>query len=92
MMTVTEEAKSHLATALDAAAPQQERERSCFRIVRGQNDQLAMKIDRQTESDAVVEHNGKPLLAMDEQVETLLDGRTLDVQPNDQGQPVLTLK
>lgn len=93
MISVTEQAKSHLATALDEATPEEaEPEESCFRLVRGENNRLAMVLGRQTESDAVVEHGGKPLLAMDQDLAPALDGRTLDVEENEQGQPVLTLK
>ncbi len=92
MMQVTEQAKSHLAAALDAAAADEERDQSCFRIVQGADNRLAMELDQQSDADTIVEHNGKPLLALDESVEQLLDGRTLDVQANDQGQPMLTLR
>lgn len=91
MMTVTEEAKTHLASALENANPQSSEQQACFRIVR-EDDQLSMVLGQEAETDTVVKHDGKPLLAVEEKVASMLDGRTLDIVRNEQGQPVLTVK
>ena len=82
MLTVSDAACEHLASVLDQmdATPQD----AAIRIVQGPNG-LGMSVDTPNDGDKTIEHDGKTILLLDEQVSNLLDERTLDVQQTDQG-------
>ncbi len=90
MMTVTDAAKAHLAQALETT--QEEEGAACFRLVKSDDDRLAMVLGEQLNEDTVVEHDGKAVLAMDGELAPVVEGRTLDVEENPEGEAVLTLK
>lgn len=90
MITVTDAAKEHLAQALESN--QEEEGAACFRLVKSEDDRLAMVLGEQLNEDEVVEHDGKAVLALDGELAPVVEGRTLDIEENPEGEAVLTLK
>jgi Fe-S cluster assembly iron-binding protein IscA len=87
MLTVTEAASGHLAELLtDAEAP----EGVAVRFVR-QEDGLAMSMDNPQSGDTTFEHEGRTVLALEDEVAQLLTQNTLDIEDSDDG-PQLALQ
>jgi len=87
MLTVTGPAAEHLAKLLsEAEAP----EGTAARFIANQEG-LSLQVDSPKPEDQTIEHNGKTVLLLDEQVAELLDDKTLDLEETDEG-PALTLQ
>lgn len=75
MLTVTPEARAHMADLIDRnniPEPQ------TIRLVPGQQG-LGLTPDAPREGDATYEHDGRTVLALEKGLADQLDGRTLDV-------------
>lgn len=81
MLTVTEPAKQTLVKMLDDAnAP----EGKAARFV-AQGDQVQLTLDEPNDEDAKVDHDGRTVLLLSPQINSLLDGKELDLIETDQG-------
>lgn len=81
MLTVTDDAKAHIADLLDQNdAP----EGTAVRLVPAQQG-LALAPDSPTEDDTTFDHNGRTVLVIKPTIAEQLDGRTIDVAATDQG-------
>jgi Fe-S cluster assembly iron-binding protein IscA len=82
MLNVSDAALSHLATMLDGVegAPDE----AAIRLV-AQPQGLGMAVDTPNDGDHTVEHDGRVVLLVDDQVANMLDGRTMDLQETEQG-------
>lgn len=82
MLTVTDDALTHLASMLDnvEGAPDD----AAIRLI-AQPQGLGLAVDTPRDEDKTIEQDGKPVLLLDEQISTMLDGRTLDLQQTEQG-------
>ncbi|MFG0276313.1 MAG: hypothetical protein ACF8QF_14800 [Phycisphaerales bacterium] len=82
MLTVTDNALTHLAGMLDnvEGAPDD----AAIRLI-AQPQGLGLAVDTPNDGDNTVDQNGKTVLLLDEQISTMLDGRTLDLQQTEQG-------
>lgn len=91
MMTVTPAARERLAEALDQM-DEQAPENACFRIVRGEDDQLTLSLGVVDEQDVTFEQEDKTVLAIEPAVVEACENRTLDIDDNGpEGRSVLTL-
>jgi antitoxin component of MazEF toxin-antitoxin module len=91
MMTVTPAARERLAEALDQMDDQTP-EDACFRIVRGEDDQLTLSLGVVDEKDVTFEQESKTVLAISPSVAEVCENRTLDIDDNGpEGRSVLTL-
>lgn len=87
MLTMTEAAGTHLQNMLDKAdAPDD----AALRFVPGQQG-LEITMDKPRDNDQQIEHDGRTVLLLDEQLAEKLDGHTLDAKQTDQG-TALTLQ
>jgi len=82
MLNVSDEALGHLATMLDGVegAPDE----AAIRLV-AQPQGLGMAVDTPNDGDQTIEHDGRVVLLVDEQVAGMLEGRTMDLQEPEQG-------
>lgn len=81
MLNVTEPAAEHLARLLDdAQAP----DGAAARFVASQEG-LALQVDTPKPGDDTIEHSGRTLLLLDEQVSDLLSDKVLDVEQTEEG-------
>jgi len=82
MLNVSDEALGHLATMLDGVegAPDE----AAIRLV-AQPQGLGMAVDTPNDGDQTIEHDGRVVLLVDEQVAGMLEGRTMDLQETEQG-------
>lgn len=81
MVTVTEEAKAHLATILDENNIPEEQ---AVRLLVGPNG-LGLAPDTPKDEDTAFDHNGRTVLLMEQNIAEQLDGRTMDVEETEQG-------
>ena len=87
MLTVTEAASAHLAGMLENAdAP----DGHAIRVVPSQGS-IALQLDTPNSEDQAVEHGGRTVLVLDNQVQQMLGERTLDMDQTENG-PALALK
>ena len=86
MLNVTDAARAHLAKLVDSSAP----ENKAVRVIQS-DDGFGVRFDDPATEDTVVEHDGKAVLVMDQQVGEQLTNRTLDAV-DQQGGVALTLK
>ena len=92
MITVTPAARSRLAEALENIE-EPTSEEACFRIVRGQEDQLTLAIGVPDEGDVKIDEADKTVLAIAPPIAEACADRTLDVEESGPGgQAVLTLR
>jgi hypothetical protein len=92
MITVTPAARTRLAEALDNIEEPTPDE-ACFRIVRGQEDQLTLAVGVPNEEDVKIEEQDKTVLAIAPTIAEVCADRTLDVEEGGPGgQSVLTLR
>jgi len=88
MLTMTPEAGTYLSGILN--------ERNCPEDVairflcEGQG--IAMRLDNAKPEDTSVEHEGRTVLLLDEQVANLLEGQTLDVEKSQEGERLFLAK
>lgn len=82
MLTVSDAACQHLTTVLDQM--DKTPDGAAIRIVAGPQG-LGMSVDTPNDGDKTIEHQGKTILLLDENVSNMLDERTLDVQETEQG-------
>jgi Fe-S cluster assembly iron-binding protein IscA len=90
MLHITPRAKSELFGLLVHALDRRTTADVCnvgFRLVPGGDEtiSLGLVLDQPTDGDAVVEHDGRSVLIVDETTAVLLDGLTLDVVETEQG-------
>ena len=81
MLNVTESAASHLHEALDDAS---ENESHVLRLTHT-NEGLSLQLGFGQESDQLVEHADKAILAIEAAVSESLDGKLLDAQETPEG-------
>ena len=86
MLSVTESASAHLAQMLtDVEAPDDVAIRF---VLEGRG--LTMGLDKERPEDATIDHMGKTVLLLDNNISELLADKTLDVEESDEG-PQLAL-
>ena len=86
MLTMTEAAGAHLVDLLgEAEVP----EDVAIRFVI-ESEELTLRLDKEQPGDESFNHEGKTVLLVDEEMSTMLSGKTLDIEPSDEG-PKLTL-
>jgi Fe-S cluster assembly iron-binding protein IscA len=86
MLTMTEAAGAHLVDLLgEAEVP----EDVAIRFVI-ESEELTLRLDKERPGDESFSHEGKTVLLVDEEMSSMLTGKTLDVEPSDEG-PKLTL-
>lgn len=87
MLTMTQVAGDHLQTLLDKSnAPDD----AALRFVPGQKG-LEITMDKPRDNDQQLEHAGRTVLLLDEQLAQKLDGHQLDTKQTEQG-TALTLQ
>jgi len=88
MFTMTQEAKTHLATVLDrsGATPA-----TAFRIV-VEGPQINLHPDTERKGDAAFASDERTVLLADPEVMRVMEDRVLDVETNPSGESHLTLK
>jgi hypothetical protein len=92
MITVTPAARSRLAEALENIE-EPTPDDACFKIVRGQENQLTLAVGIPDDEDVKIAENDKTVLAISPQIAEACADRTLDVSDDGpEGQSVLTLK
>jgi Fe-S cluster assembly iron-binding protein IscA len=86
MLTMTEAAGAHLVDLLgEAEVP----EDVAIRFV-VEEEELTLRLDKECPGDEALSHEGKTVLLLDEEMSPMLSGKTLDIEPSDDG-PKLTL-
>lgn len=92
MITVTQAARARLAEALENI-DEPAADGACFRIVRGQKNQLTLALGIPEKDDVTIEQADKKILAINPTIAEACADRTLDVEENGpDGQAVLTLR
>ena len=81
MLTVTDDAKVHLANLLEH---NEVPDGTAVRLVVAEQG-LAMTTDSPGDQDATFDHDGRTVLVMENEIAEQLDGRTLDVEQTDDG-------
>ncbi|MFG0306301.1 MAG: hypothetical protein ACF8Q5_08820 [Phycisphaerales bacterium JB040] len=81
MLTVTEDAKSHLADIIDKSNLPDE---ASIRLVAGP-DGIGLAPDKPKETDQAYEHNGKTVLVVAPELQTQLDDKTMSIQETENG-------
>lgn len=81
MLTVTQDAKAHLANLLEHNNVP---DGTAVRLVVAEQG-LAMTTDSPGNEDATFDHEGRTVLVMENDIAEQLDGRTLDVEETDDG-------
>jgi len=74
MLTVTESAKNELSTYLEG-----KQTAGALRLLATTEGRLALIPDRPRSGDEIHEHDGKPLIVIDERVSSAIGAHTLDV-------------
>ncbi len=59
--------------------------------VKGEEQRLALKLDKVRPDDATFDHGGRTVLVVNEQISELLADKTLDVEDTDEGQKLALL-
>jgi Fe-S cluster assembly iron-binding protein IscA len=81
MLTMTEAAGAHLVDLLgEAEVP----EDVAIRFV-VESEGLTLRLDKERPGDESLNHEGKTVLLVDEQMSTMLSDKTLDVDNSDEG-------
>ena len=88
MLTVTEDARVHLAKVLDNADVPAD---AAVRFV-AEDDKIKPKLDRIRSGDVMFEFAGKTVLALDEQMSLTLDDHILDVDDDSNGARLILLQ
>ena len=88
MVTVTDNAKQLLRETLLARSDDPE---AGLRLSIKPTGQLGIVLDREEESDQVVEHEGSKVLLVASELAPLVDGVTLDVKDTPEGQKLVVL-
>jgi hypothetical protein len=88
MLTVTEDARVHLAKVLDNANASAD---AAVRFVAEGGD-IKPKLDRIRSGDVMFEFAGKTVLALDEQMSLTLDNHVLDVDDDSNGARLILLQ
>ena len=88
MLTMTTEAGTYLSGILE--------ERNCPEDVAirflCEDQGIAMRLDNAKPGDASIEHDGRTVLLLDEQVATMLDEQTLDLEKGEEGERLFLAK
>ncbi len=91
MLTVTDKAKDALTDAIDQIE-EPTPENACFRIIRGQDNQLTLSLGVPDDQDVTVETSDRTILAISPDIAEACEDRTLDVsEETEDGRCVLTL-
>jgi Fe-S cluster assembly iron-binding protein IscA len=88
MLTVTEDARVHLAKVLDNANASAD---AAVRFV-AEGGAIKPKLDRIRSGDVMFEFAGKTVLALDEQMSLTLDNHVLDVDDDSNGARLILLQ
>ncbi len=81
MLTVTEDARAHMAQMLAEAEVEDD---TALRFVRTERG-FAPELDNAGPGDTTFDHEGRTVLVLDEQVSELLTDRTLGLRDTDEG-------
>lgn len=84
-VTVTEAAKSYLATQLEEGA----RADLCFRLRTDSSNRMATDVTRPEDSDVLVRHHGEVVLAIEPDLATRLRDSTIDIERKADRPPAL---
>ena len=82
MITVTDSAKEHLKSALLAHSDDPD---ISLRLVAKPGGQLGFALDRETEGDQAVEHKGRRVLLVGQELVPVVTGLILDVRDTAEG-------
>jgi hypothetical protein len=88
MLTVTEDARVHLAKVLDNANVSAD---AAVRFVT-EDDIIKPKLDSIRSGDVMFEFAGKTVLALDQQMSLILDDHILDVEDDSNGPQLILLR
>jgi len=87
MIMITPAAGGYLCDVLERAQAPQE---TAIRL-EIEGNTLKSKLDQARPGDATYDHEGRPVLLLDDRVAQLLEGSTLDVEPTSQGGALILL-
>jgi hypothetical protein len=87
MLMMTPAAGGYLCDVLERAQAPQE---TAIRL-EIEGNTLKSKLDQARPGDATYDHEGRPVLLLDDRVAQLLEGSTLDVEPTSQGGALILL-
>lgn len=87
MLTVTEPVLEQLDKAI-SKADDTEKENKCVRLVKGEEEGLALKLQAPEEDDTTYEYEGRTVLAVPENTAQICADKTLDI--NQDGKLVLS--
>lgn len=87
MLMMTPAAGGYLCDVLERAQAPQE---TAIRL-EIEGNTLKSKLDQARPGDATYDHEGRPVLLLDDRVAQLLEGSTLDVEPTAQGGALILL-
>lgn len=82
MLNVTEKARDILAQTLETSEAADEQG---LRLARTPQGEFGLAIDEEREGDQVVKQDERPVLFVDQEVSTALDGAILDVDESPEG-------
>ena len=89
MLTVTDSAKEHLKETLLGNTDDPE---IGIRIRLGPGRQFGLVLDREAEGDQIVEHDGLKVLLVGQELATIVELVTLDVQDTPDGPKLIVVK
>jgi len=81
MLTVTDDAKTHLAEIIDKSNLPEE---ASIRLVAGDQG-IGLAPDKPKDTDHAFEHEGRTVLVVAPELQTQLDDKTLSIQETEQG-------
>ncbi|HUG78039.1 MAG TPA: hypothetical protein VML57_11185 [Burkholderiales bacterium] len=87
MLMMTPAAGGYLCDVLERAQAPQE---TAIRL-EIEGNTLKSKLDQARPGDATYDHEGRPVLLLDDRVAQLLEGSTLDLEPTSQGGALILL-
>ena len=87
MLMMTPAAGGYLCDVLERAQAPQE---TAIRL-EIEGNTLKSKLDQARPGDATYDHQGRPVLLLDDRVAQLLEGSTLDLEPTSQGGALILL-
>ena len=89
MLTVTESARQKLKEALVANTDDPD---MSLRLVANLPGHFEFVMDKETEDDQVVEHDGRKILLVDSELDHALEGMTIDYEENAEGRHLVMSK
>lgn len=80
-VAVTEAARSYLAAQLELVAEGD----TCFRLSRDSDRRMSTTVTEPAPEDVLVQHDGKTVLAIEQDLARGLQGNTIDIEKTDEG-------